>query len=522
MFLIAVSAYQQSITPLFKDFVSDGAWLIVPEHGMPRFGSLGGMFSAVAHQIFGNIMEAGKVMGLAAYGTATIPTSEFYSIKGDRFCFSTKVCERFQDDQRWPNHKKAYEDLAASAQRALVEALLYLQQRLSSSCASDWLCLSGGVALNSVAVDLLCRSGLHKDVYVFPAAEDSGVAIGAAYYGLWRLEGAYPTSKLKHDSFGHGYSPPEIMDAVNRAPGVALVTPSSPIEYAADALIEGKTVGWFQGGAELGPRALGQRSILFDPRRPEGQDYLNTAVKRRESFRPFAPACLVEHANRWFDLGNQHDVTESPFMTRTIPVRPEMVHSIPGVVHVDGSARIQTVARTSNSDFYDVIECFFHKTGVPMVLNTSFNIAGQPLVETPSDALWSMLALSLDILVLGQVVLVKKPSIRSLFDLYPVCVSCSRNFVGSEADTRENRGQAGHQNSYFSIECLTPWGSFERFFPSLVQDIFASIDGAKSVRKIFAKLTDSGHSLSELNMIHLVIELVHSGLIDLLDSPRLS
>lgn len=512
------AASQNSISPLFKDFVRDGAWLNVPEHGMPQFGSLGGMFSAAAHQIFGNIMEAGKVMGLAAYGTATIPVSEFYSIEPDCFTFTPSVCKRFQDDLRWPNHKTEYEDLAASVQHALEQALLYLQGRLSQLCSFDCLCLSGGVGLNSVSVDRLCRTGMHKDVYVFPAAEDSGIAIGAAYYGLWHLRGSYVLRRLKTDSFGHDYSRPEIADAISHTSGITIFSPGDQIDYAADALTEGKTVGWFRGGAELGPRALGQRSILFDPRRPEGKDYLNHSVKRRESFRPFAPACLAEQAPHWFDLGDGDGFVESPFMTRTVPVRPEVIRAIPGVVHIDGSARIQTVSQTDNPEFYALINRFYRRTGVPMLLNTSFNIAGQPLVETPADALWSMLALSLDVLVLGEWTIIKKPSINSLFDLCPVRLNRSMNVVFPAGVPRN--GGSMTQLTYFSTPCETQWGSFERFFPFVVQDLLRNIDDNKSVREIFAALTASGHGLSELHMTHLIIELVHSKMIDLRESTR--
>jgi len=178
-------------------------------------------------------------------------------------------------------------------------------------------------------------------------------------------------------------------------------TPSEDtIAEVARRLAQGQVVGWFQGRSEFGPRALGHRSILLDPRRPDGQAHLNARVKHRESFRPFAPVVLAEHADTWFDLGPAGG--ESPFMLRVVPVRPERRRQIPAVTHVDGTARLQTLGRDGDPSLRALLEAFEALTGVPLLLNTSLNIMGEPIVETPEDALACFASTGIDCLVLGE------------------------------------------------------------------------------------------------------------------------
>jgi len=364
------------------------------------FASLGTMYQAVAHRAFGGWYDAGKVMGLAPYGEARWPVEAFFTCEGPRLVFSEGIRRAFSPRRLWPAHRRDYEDLARSVQEACEEGMLHLARRARELTGHRRLCLAGGVALNGIANERIIRSGLFDEVFIIPAAEDSGTAIGAAVHGLWGLAGHRPLAPLREDALGPEYAE-EAMEAAiaRRLPGSG-ATASRPADLAAHAarrLAEGAAVGWFAGRSELGPRALGHRSILFDPRRADGRDHLNARVKHREAFRPYAPAVLASEARAWFDLG---PCSESPFMLRVVPVHPERRATIPAVVHVDGSARVQTVCE-DGGPFHRVIEAFHRETGVPMVLNTSFNVAGEPLVETPEDALGCLLGTALDACALG-------------------------------------------------------------------------------------------------------------------------
>ena len=245
-----------SIVPLEKHAVDRGAWFVPYEGEMPLFGSLGGMFSAAAEQIFGEAMDAGKVMGLASYAEPAFPASDFFDIDRRRFHFKDTVPLRFRHDRRWPNEAREYEALAASVQAALEVALLYLVQRLRELCRSDNLCYAGGVALNSVANERLIRESGYKNVYIMPAAEDSGPAVGAAYHGLWQLTKHNSRRRLSHDALGRTYSAADITAALNNGHQVRVVHSTDVISDAVDLLCNGKIIGWFDLGAELGPRAL--------------------------------------------------------------------------------------------------------------------------------------------------------------------------------------------------------------------------------------------------------------------------
>lgn len=390
-----ISLYSGSgaaVVPLEKHVVEHGAWLRMDDTNMPEFGSLGGMFSAVAQQIFGDPMEAGKVMGLAPYGEPQIPSDSFFEIANNCFQFKDTVPRQFRFDQRWPAREDEYKVLAASVQAALEDALLQLVQRLRSLSPSENLCYAGGVALNSVANERIIRESGFKNVYIIPAADDSGPAIGAAYYGLWGLTRHNSGRRLIHDACGRPYS-----SATLDQLGVKAVRSPDIISDAVELLCDGKILGWFDGRSELGPRALGQRSIVCDPRRSDAKEILNRRVKRREAFRPFAPVVLLEQAESWFEFGDT--IPESPFMLRICKINPSKVDQVPAVVHVDGTGRLQTVTAEANGRFYELVRSFYEKTGVPILLNTSFNVMGQPIVETPADAIACLLNTGLDALV---------------------------------------------------------------------------------------------------------------------------
>lgn len=394
------------VVPLEKHVVDRAAWVGRDESEMPAFGSLGGMFSAAAQQIFGELSEAGKVMGLAAYGKPEFPSSDFFEIERGRFCFKETVPLRFRHERRWPDAAQEYETLAASVQAALETALLYLVQHLRELCDSNNLCYAGGVALNSVANERIIRESGYDNVYIIPAAEDSGAAIGAAYHGLWHLTGHNSQRRLLHDAVGKTYSSAEVSGALHDATKITVVDSTNVIDEAVELLCDGKIIGWFDGGSELGPRALGQRSILCDPRRPDGKEILNRRVKMREAFRPFAPAAILEEAPNWFEFGGSSP--ESPFMLRVCEVNPQRKDEVPAIVHADGTGRLQTLTPEANGRFYELVKRFYERTGVPMVLNTSFNRMGQPIVETPAHAIECLLSTGLDCCLFADRIVFKK------------------------------------------------------------------------------------------------------------------
>jgi carbamoyltransferase len=382
------------IVPLEKHVVDRGAWLRMYDGEMPSFGSLGGMFSAAAKQIFGESTEAGKVMGLASYGEPSFAPGDFFDLDRGRFCFKDTVPLRFRHDRRWPDQAHEYEALAASVQGALEVALLQLTQRLRELCSSENLCYAGGVALNSIANERIIRESGYQNVYIMPAAEDSGPAVGAAYYGLWQLTRPNSRKRLRHDALGRTYTSAEVSAAFRDETSLTTVPSTDVIADAVELLYDGKIIGWFDGGAELGPRALGQRSILCDPRRSDAKEILSRRVKMREAFRPFAPAVLLEHAPEWFEFGGTS--AESQFMLRVCEVKRARREEVPAVVHVDGTGRLQTLTQETNGRFYELVKRFYERTGVPILLNTSFNRMGEPIVETPRHAIDCLLNTGLD------------------------------------------------------------------------------------------------------------------------------
>ena len=463
-----------SIVPLEKHMAEKGRWLLYEFLRMPRFRSLGAIFSAASWQIFGNYHEAGKVMGLAPYGKPEIPAGDFFALADGCFQFSDAVPARFDHADRWPKRQEEYQNLSASAQVALEEALLYLTSHLRDLCPSPNLCYAGGVALNSVANERIVRTRSFQGFYVIPAAEDSGAAIGAAYHGLWQLTGRNTRRALGHDAVGRPYSSAEIAQAVAKTPCIEPVASTGALAKTVDLLCEGKIVGWFQGRSELGPRALGQRSILCDPRAPDAKALLNSRVKHREAFRPFAPVVPLDLAKDWFELDGFS--ADSPYMLRVINFRAEAKDRVPAVVHVDGTGRLQTVTPEANGPFYDLVRLFYQRTGVPIILNTSFNVMGEPIVETPEDALWCFLSTGIDACVLGDQVVVKRPEHRSILDLYPAVVaprySESRLIVDGAMD--------GHQASFLSFSVMTPWGRTRQLASANVLPVLALLDGRRN------------------------------------------
>jgi carbamoyltransferase len=490
-----------TLKALEKHMIDQGRWLNAPPPGssMPGFGSLGGLFSAAAQQIFGDAMDAGKVMGLAPYGTPTIDPGEFFEIRDGRFVFFDNVQKRFTAPEHWPQHETAYENLAASVQNALEHALLYLVGRIRELSSSRNLVYAGGVALNSVANERIIRETDFDRVYVIPAAEDSGPAIGAAYHGLWQLTGEYTPQAYERDAFGTVYSAGRIDSAIASTPAVAACETADCVSDAADLLVGGKIIAWFSGPSELGPRALGQRSILCDPRQPDAKEKLNARVKHREGFRPFAPVIPLEETANWFDVGGVDPA--SPFMLRVMDFRDDKRDLVPAVVHVDGTGRVQTVTEAVNGPYYELVREFGARTGVPILLNTSLNVMGEPIVETPEDALWCLLLTRLDACVFDGAIVTKRPGYESLGQLYPY-------FLVGSGDVR--RAPSG-DGLLFAV--TTPWGPYvfglrdEQTMAVLDMLLGGLMDGNTRADTIFEQLLSRRADLTETFLVRLFAQL---------------
>jgi carbamoyltransferase len=283
---------------------------------------------------------------------------------------------------------------AAAAQDVLEKAIVHLAAHARQRTGSRRLCIAGGVGLNSVANGILVRERMFDDVWIQPSANDGGLSLGAAFQ-VWHETGGGRGFEMEHAFWGPGYTDERIREVleVSKLPFGQVEDPSA---RAAELLAEEKIVGWFQGRMEVGPRALGNRSILAHPRRAEMKDIVNKYVKHRESFRPFAPSAIEESAQEHFDL----DVP-SPYMLLVCDVRPEKRQDVEAITHVDGTARLQTVSRSQNPRYHRLIERFGEMTGIPTVLNTSFNIRGEPIVCTPEHALRCFFSTGIDDLIIG-------------------------------------------------------------------------------------------------------------------------
>ena len=302
-----------------------------------------------------------------------------------------------------------YADIAASVQAVTEELVLQLARAACARANSTSLCMAGGVALNSVANGRILREAGVERLYVQPAAGDGGAAVGAALYGSRILLGEPARFVMDHAYWGQAHNASVIHDAVV-ASGLSAVTTTSEeqlIDRVTDLLARDHVVGWFQGRFEWGPRSLGNRSILASPRRADMKDIVNTKIKFREPYRPFAPSVPIERASRYFDLATPEAHLPARFMLLVAPVRDEAKALIPAVTHVDGSARLQVVDRRSNPRYHQLIESFGAATGVPVLLNTSFNLRGEPIVNTPQEALSTFQRSGMDALVLGETIVFK-------------------------------------------------------------------------------------------------------------------
>lgn len=382
---------------------------VMAEHTHPR-SSPGLLYGIVSRHLGYYAGEEGKTMGLAAYGGDAV----YRRLAGDlrlfgdgsfAFLAEDELLGRLQEVRRRRQPGEPVEpihaDIAYAGQRLLEDVLRNAVAALGRqvpSAVGD-LCLAGGTALNSSANEKLFRASRFERIYICPNPGDDGHSLGCALYGARILRREPGPEGVADDYLGPPYTDREIAAALDRR---SLTAPAASPDEVAALLAAGRTVAVYQGGSEYGPRALGNRSILADPRRAETRDLLNERVKHRENFRPYAPVVLEEQVGDWFD----HD-GPSRFMLRVVPVRPDRRELLGAVTHVDGSARIQTVDRRTNPRLYAIVEAFGRQTGVPVLLNTSFNVSGRPIVETPDDAVECFLDSGLDALLAGDRLVVK-------------------------------------------------------------------------------------------------------------------
>ncbi len=295
-----------------------------------------------------------------------------------------------------------YADIAASIQRVTEDVLIRMANCLHQRTGQKRLCIAGGVGLNSVANSRILSETPFEELFIQPAAGDGGGALGAALWAYHSLLGKPRTSCMEHAYWGRQYSESEIASFLDESgiPYQRFNNDEKLLGQVVDRLTSGKVVGWYQGRFEWGPRALGNRSILADPRRADMKDIVNAKIKFREPYRPFAPSVLAKSAECFFDLQNAVSHHPARYMLYVVPVREEKKEVVPAITHVDGTARLQTVFREQNPRYYSLIEAFQGATGVPVLLNTSFNLKGEPIVTTPANAYNTFSKSEMDCLVL--------------------------------------------------------------------------------------------------------------------------
>lgn len=374
--------------------------------------SPGLLYDVVNRHVGFQLGDEGKTMGLAPYGNPELlrqieaslrvhPDGHFDFMPHRDFALalSAYVPARSRDHTIVPRHENVAYAGQALIERVVANAFVAALR----STGQRKLAYAGGVALNSVANEIAFRAARPESLYITPNGGDTGHALGCALFGAYEIAGMTPPLRELSDALGPEYTAAEMRDAARDAGGF-VAEPANVAEALARCIANGYITARFDGRAEHGPRALGNRSILADPRSAAMKDHLNARVKFREGFRPFAPAVLEEHAAEWFDIEGR-----SEYMLRVLQARAARRDAVAATVHVDGSCRVQTVSRAGNAGFYEVIRAFERLTGVPVVLNTSFNIAGKPIVETPADAVRCFRETAIDVLAIGPLLVSKKP-----------------------------------------------------------------------------------------------------------------
>lgn len=391
--------------------------------------SIGLLFSAITAYLGFRVNDAEwKVMGLAPYGeprfldrfreladlredgSFRLHMKYFAHDRSTRRMHTSAWKKLFGGPPRRPEGEMTgfHRDLACSGQRFVEEMMLRFARHVQRETGQKRICLAGGVALNCVANWRILEETDFEEIFIQPAAGDSGGALGAALYLNHAVLGRPRSFVMRHAYWGPTFDDADIHAELSRrgADFELLRDDETVVERTVEDLIAGRVVGWFQGRMEFGPRALGARSLLADPRRADMRNVINAKVKFREAFRPFAPAVLKERAHEFFEMPRGLD---APFMLLVPKARSEWRNRIPAVTHQDGTGRVQTLTQEENGLFYRLVKRFGEKTGVPILLNTSFNVRGEPIVCAPADAYNTFVNTGIDVLVMGRHRLDRKP-----------------------------------------------------------------------------------------------------------------
>jgi carbamoyltransferase len=349
----------------------------------------------------------GKFTGL--FGPPRDPQAHFFTSKSG---YPPYFGEKPANYAELAKQNQYYADVAASIQVVTEEAVLQMAQNAYKETGLKRLCMAGGVALNSVANGRILRETPFEELYIQPSAGDGGGAIGAALYGYHMVLGKPRQFVMEHACWGEEHGPAEVEEFLKKG-GIchrSFDDEDKLIAYVVDQLQDGKVIGWSQGRFEWGPRALGNRSILADARRTDMKNKVNVKIKFREPFRPFAPSVLAERSEEYFVLPGAAKHYPARFMLYVVDVKDEKREILPAITHVDGTGRLQTVRKEQSPRYYKLIETFGAATGVPVLLNTSFNLKGEPIVNTPGEAFNTFNQSGMDVLVLGEHVVEKSAS----------------------------------------------------------------------------------------------------------------
>jgi carbamoyltransferase len=405
--------------------------LVIKENNNKYPHSLGLLYSAVTYYLgWKHSYDEGIVMGLASLGdsSAIVPGKDIsylevfekvVTIEGD-FVFKLNFPDYmnfYEERDTWVGDKfieyfgpkrnegddiaQHHMNIAAGLQDRMQNIIIAQLKAAKNKYKKNKLCISGGVGLNCTMNGKIASENIFDEIFIVPPAGDPGTTIGACYLG-WKLLGNdIEINKRFNFYLGSRYDNEEILEVLDDS-NLSYYKPEDLYNDTVERIHDGKIIAWFQGGAEFGPRALGNRSILTKPYPLEMKDYVNARVKFREEFRPFAPAILKEHCSNYFDIEQ-----ESPHMLIAVDAKKENKDKIAATVHIDGSSRVQTVGRDNNLRFWKLLNAFYDKTGVPVLLNTSFNVKGQPVVNSPREAVDTLLSTNIDCLVIGDFIVDK-------------------------------------------------------------------------------------------------------------------
>ncbi|GCE15721.1 carbamoyltransferase family protein [Tengunoibacter tsumagoiensis] len=450
--------------------------------------SLGFFYVEVIKFLGYEMFDEYKVMGLAPYGNPAKYRRLFkkfyrllengsYTIQFDRIDYLFEILQPRRKNEPFT---QVHKDIAAALQEALETIVFHILDYYRTQTGHEHLCLAGGVALNCTLNGKILNSGAFKGMFVQPLSHDAGAALGAALYAVQKEDPQVPMPLLEHVYLGTDIGG---NDTIERQIAtwdalLAYEKVENIVETTAELLAQGKVIGWVQGRSEFGPRALGNRSILADPRPVENREIINAMVKMREAYRPFAPAVLEESVGDYYEVPANTTTTSFPYMIYVVSVKKEQQQLLGAVTHTDGTARIQTVSRATNEKFWQLIHNFGQKTGVPILLNTSFNNNAEPIVNSIQDAVVCFLTTKLHYLVIGDYLISRKEINASVLQQLVPSIPL---YIVRNCSTRYRHG---HIVTDYTVQCnYSP-----KYTASLSQEAFAvlgRVDGKQSLQELF-------------------------------------